>query len=202
MWYVKGISPSVGCLARRYGAFRSAARRSHHTTRGQRYRESAERAEAGCSCARRRRRTSICAAGRRRTGVHFRLRRLNYACQGAEKIRRGDPIKLAFYELLEVTEDKCGKERQRLEQPTNGIQQGTEFSSEYLVNQEGSISVPILGAFPAASLSQEQLEQSVQCSFTAFLGRKGFVNILNITRQPVYVVGGVKNSGGLTLPRA
>jgi polysaccharide biosynthesis/export protein ExoF len=130
------------------------------------------------------------------------LRRLNYACQGAEKIRRGDPIKLAFYELLEVTEDKWGKERQRLEQPTNGIQQGTEFSSEYLVNQEGSISVPILGAFPAASLSQEQLEQSVQCSFTAFLGRKGFVNILNITRQPVYVVGGVKNSGGLTLPRA
>src|SRR5580693_7626732 len=132
MWYVKGISPSAGCLARRYGAFRSATRRSHNTTRGWRYRESAERAAAGCSCARRRRRTSICAAGRRRTGVHFRLRRLNYACQGAEKIRRGDPIKLAFYELLEVTEDKCGKERQRLEQPTNGIQQGTEFSSEYL----------------------------------------------------------------------
>ena len=127
---------------------------------------------------------------------------LTMPAEGAEKIRRGDPIKLAFYELLEVTEDKWGKERQRLEQPTKGIQQGTEFSSEYLVNQEGSISVPILGAFPAASLSQEQLEQSVQCSFTAFLGRKGFVNILNITRQPVYVVGGVKNSGGLTLPRA
>ena len=83
-----------------------------------------------------------------------------------------------------------------MEQPTKGIQQRAEFSNEYLVNQDGSISVPILGAFAAASLSQEQLQHSVQCAFTAFLGRKGFVNILTIVRQPVYVVGEVKNSGG------
>jgi polysaccharide biosynthesis/export protein ExoF len=111
------------------------------------------------------------------------------------KIRRGDRIKLAFYELLEVQEDKWGAERQRLEEPRKGIQQRAEFSNEYLVNQEGSISVPILGAFPATILSQGQLQQLVQCAFSAFLGRKGFVNILNVTRQPVYVVGGVKNSG-------
>jgi polysaccharide biosynthesis/export protein ExoF len=111
-------------------------------------------------------------------------------------MRRGDRIKLAFYELLEVQEDKWGSDRQRVEQPARGIQQRTEFSNEYLVNQDGSISVPILGVFPAANLSQDQLQQSVQCAFTAFLGRKGFVNVLNVVRQPVYVVGGVKNSGG------
>jgi polysaccharide biosynthesis/export protein ExoF len=115
---------------------------------------------------------------------------------GDEKIRRGDRIRLAFYELLEVQEDKWGAERQRSETPTKGIQLRAEFSNEYAVNEDGSISIPILGGFQAASLKQQQLQQIVQCSFTAFLGRKGFVNILNVTRQPVYVVGEVKNSGG------
>jgi len=110
-------------------------------------------------------------------------------------MRRGDHIRLAFYELLEVQEDKWGAARQREQQPARGVQLRPEFSNEYLVGEDGSISIPILGTFAAAHLTHTEFQQRVECAFTSFLGRKGFVNVLGVTRQPIYVVGRVKTSG-------
>ncbi len=110
-------------------------------------------------------------------------------------MRRGDRIKLAFYELLEVQEDKWGAQRQRSQEPAKAVQLRPEFSNEYLVEEDGSISIPILGTFAVARQTHAEVQQQIECAFRDFLGRQGFVNILGVTRQPIYVVGQVKTSG-------
>jgi protein involved in polysaccharide export with SLBB domain len=110
-------------------------------------------------------------------------------------IGRGDRLKLAFYELLEPQDDKWGAERQRLEEPTKGIQLRAELSKEYLVGDDGAISLPILGTFSVEQKTPAEVRDQIESAFTAFLGRKGFVNITDVARQPIYVVGKVKNSG-------
>lgn len=110
---------------------------------------------------------------------------------GAGTMRRGDRVRLAFYELLGVQEDKWGALGQR----SQAVQLRPEFSNEYRVEEDGSISIPILGTFAAAHLTRAEFQQHIECAFRDFLGRQGFVNILGVTRQPIYVVGQVKTSG-------
>jgi exopolysaccharide production protein ExoF len=110
-------------------------------------------------------------------------------------IGRGDRIKLSFYELLATQDDKWGADRSRLQEPTKGIQLRGELSKEYLVQEDGTISVPILGTFVAELNRPVDLQKQLESAFDDFLGRKGFVDISNVVKQPVYVVGKVKNSG-------
>jgi polysaccharide biosynthesis/export protein ExoF len=110
-------------------------------------------------------------------------------------IRPGDRVKLAFYELLQSTDEKWGADRQRTQEPKNGVQLRAEFSQEYLVQEDGTISIPILGTFTLAGQEVSAPLVQVDCAFGAFLGKQGYVNIVSVTRQPIYVVGRVKNSG-------
>jgi protein involved in polysaccharide export with SLBB domain len=113
----------------------------------------------------------------------------------AETISRGDRISLAFYEVLEPLEDRWGANRQRLQEPTKGVQLRAELSHDYAVGASGKLSVPILGVFQAADIRRDELQRRIECAFDAFLGQKGFVNIVSVAKQPVYVVGKVKNAG-------
>jgi polysaccharide biosynthesis/export protein ExoF len=110
-------------------------------------------------------------------------------------IGRGDKVKLSFYEVLEPLDDKWGADRQRLQEPTKGIQLRVELSKEYLVKEDGAISIPILGAFAVEGLHATEVQKNLGEAFDKFLGRKGFVDIVNVAKQPVYVTGRVKTSG-------
>jgi polysaccharide biosynthesis/export protein ExoF len=110
-------------------------------------------------------------------------------------IGRGDRIKLSFYELLAPQDDKWGADRSRLQEPTKGIQLRAELSKEYLVQEDGTISIPILGTFVAELNKPADFQKQLESAFDEFLGRKGFVDISNVVKQPIYVVGKVKNSG-------
>ena len=88
-----------------------------------------------------------------------------------------------------------GVERQRLQEPTKGIQLRAELSKEYLVGDDGAISIPILGTFIVAGKTPADAKVQIERAFTTFLDGKGFVNIVDVARQPIYVVGKVKNSG-------
>lgn len=107
----------------------------------------------------------------------------------------GDKVKLAFYEILQSTDEKWGAERQRTQEPRNGVQLRAEFSREYLVQQDGTVSIPILGTFAVAGQKTAASLTQVECAFGAFLGKQGYVNVVSVTKQPIYVVGKVKNSG-------
>ena len=110
-------------------------------------------------------------------------------------LRSGDRLKLAFYEILEPQDDKWGADKQRLQEPTKGIQLRAELSKEYVVRDDGTISIPILGSFALDGKRQSDVQAKLASAFETFLGRKGFVDIAEVARRPIYVVGKVKNSG-------
>jgi protein involved in polysaccharide export with SLBB domain len=114
---------------------------------------------------------------------------------GVGALGRGDKLKLSFYEILASQDDRWGAERQHLQEPAKAFQLRAELSTEYLVQDDGSISIPILGVFPAAGRDPSQLQRQLECAFGAFVGREGFVNVLSVVKPPVYVVGKVKNAG-------
>ncbi|MER8548151.1 polysaccharide biosynthesis/export family protein [Mesorhizobium sp. M1169] len=103
----------------------------------------------------------------------------------------GDRLKIAFYERVDVEEDKWGAASSGL----RGILQRPELSGEYIVQEDGTISVPLLGSIPVALRSTQQVQADLVETFNQLLGRKGLVNILPLERPPVYVLGPVKNPG-------
>ncbi|MER9026261.1 polysaccharide biosynthesis/export family protein [Mesorhizobium sp. M0815] len=103
----------------------------------------------------------------------------------------GDRLKVAFYERVDVEEDKWGGASSAL----HGILQRPELSGEYIVQEDGTISLPLLGSIPVANRSTQQVEADLVETFDQLLGRKGLVNILALERPPIYVLGPVKNPG-------
>jgi len=105
----------------------------------------------------------------------------------------GDRLKVAFYERLDVEEDKWG--RTSSASALRGIVQRPELSGEYAVQDDGTISVPLLGSIPVANRSAQQVHADLEQTFEQLLGRKGLVNILSLERSPIYVLGPVRNPG-------
>jgi polysaccharide biosynthesis/export protein ExoF len=105
----------------------------------------------------------------------------------------GDRLKIAFYERVEVEEDKWG--RTSSASALRGILQRPELSGEYTVQGDGTISVPLLGSIPVTNRSAQQVHADLVKIFEQLLGRKGLVNILSLERSPIYVLGPVKNPG-------
>lgn len=105
----------------------------------------------------------------------------------------GDRLKVAFYERVDVDEDKWG--RTSSASALRSILQRPELSGEYTVQEDGTISVPLLGSIPVANRSAQQVHADLVVTFEQLLGRKGLVNILSLERSPIYVLGPVKNPG-------
>nr|WP_029353889.1 polysaccharide biosynthesis/export family protein [Mesorhizobium ciceri] len=103
----------------------------------------------------------------------------------------GDRLKAVFYERVDVEEDKWGGASSAL----HGILQRPELSGEYIVQEDGTISVPLLGAIPVANRSTQQVQADLAETFNQLLGREGLVNVLPLERPPIYVLGPVKNPG-------
>ena len=106
----------------------------------------------------------------------------------------GDTLKIAFYEQLENGEDKWRGSAGRPVAP-RGFHQRAELTGEYQVQEDGTISVPMLGRFTASGESFGSLQETLARPFEALIGRPGFVNVLSVEHQPIYVVGPVKNPG-------
>jgi len=106
-------------------------------------------------------------------------------------IRVGDKLKIGFYERTELDEEKWG--RQRSLRPA--FQQRMELSGEYAANDDGMISVPLIGSFPVTGRGIREIEATLASAAETMTGRKGFVTIAVVERQPVYVLGPVKNPG-------
>jgi polysaccharide biosynthesis/export protein ExoF len=103
----------------------------------------------------------------------------------------GDRLKITFYERLAAEDDKWGRAASAL----RGIQQRPELSGEFAVQEDGTISVPLLGSVTVAAKSEQAVQADLADTFEKVLGRKGIVNVLLLERPPVYVLGPVKNPG-------
>ena len=105
----------------------------------------------------------------------------------------GDTLQVAFYERLINEEDKWSA-RSFSQRPAISFQQRTELSGEYEVHEDGSVIIPLLGAFPVAGRSVAQFEGDAKKAFEQLVGRFAFMSI-TINHRPVYVVGPVKKPG-------
>jgi protein involved in polysaccharide export with SLBB domain len=105
----------------------------------------------------------------------------------------GDRLKVAFYERVEVEEDRWG--RMSSTAALRGIVQRPELGGEYTVQADGTISIPLLGFLPVVNRSVQQVQADLVERFELLLGRKALVNILSLERSPIYVLGPVKNPG-------
>lgn len=103
----------------------------------------------------------------------------------------GDKVKITFYERVDVEDAKWGRASSAL----RGIEQRPELSGEYTVQEDGSVSIPLLGSVAVASQSEQQVQIALAQSFQKKFERKGMVNVLLLERPPVYVLGPVKTPG-------
>lgn len=105
-------------------------------------------------------------------------------------LRIGDRIRLAFYERVDDTQDKWRETR------SSGpmFHQFAELCGDFEVQEDGSLSLPILGSFQAKGKDSAALSKLLADTFENVIGRKAFVNFVSIEHQPVYIVGNVKNS--------
>ena len=109
----------------------------------------------------------------------------------ADAFRVGDKLRIDFYQRLDLDEEKWGHPRS----PRAAFQQRAEFSGDYVVNDDGTLSLPLIGSFAAAKHTSRDLENTLEHAAEERLGGKGFITVSVIEHQPVYVLGPVKNPG-------
>ena len=110
-------------------------------------------------------------------------------------LRVSDRVKLSFYERLDQDEERWRSAGGRAVEVPREFHDRAELSGEYVIQDDGTISLPLLGRFKAAGASPEALIASLQAPFEQLIGRKGQVAVLNVVRRPIYIVGPVKTPG-------
>jgi exopolysaccharide production protein ExoF len=104
----------------------------------------------------------------------------------------GDRLKITFYESLGVTlEDH----RDSPVQTITTIFPRMDLSAEYSVDAGGGLSIPRLGEFQAAGKTTSALRAALAASFERAIGRTSDVHIAIVERQPIYILGTVRNAG-------
>jgi protein involved in polysaccharide export with SLBB domain len=110
------------------------------------------------------------------------------------KYGTGDKLKVSFYERLAMEEDKWANVKQTTK-PDRSFYLHPEISGEYTVQADWTISFPLIGNVVVANRDTKQVEADITAAFEKRVGHPGFVNIVLVEREPIYVVGPVKRPG-------
>ena len=105
----------------------------------------------------------------------------------------GDKLRISFYETIDMAAAKQnGPETQGA---LRTFYQRMDLSGEYAVEQDGAISIPLLGRFQVEGKSLDEIRADLGVSFSTVIGRSANTDIKISERSPIYVVGPVKNPG-------
>jgi protein involved in polysaccharide export with SLBB domain len=108
----------------------------------------------------------------------------------------GDKLKISFYETIDIRATKqSGREAAEPQGSLRTFYQRMDLSGDYTIEQDGAISVPLLGRFQAEGRALDDVRGELAVSFTAAIGRSANIDVKILDRSPVYVVGAVKNPG-------
>ncbi|HEX2839976.1 polysaccharide biosynthesis/export family protein [Hyphomicrobium sp.] len=115
----------------------------------------------------------------------------------AERLMSGDTVKVAVFEMVNVSDDRqfTGPTANAAAPLPASYFQRLDLSGDYVVQQDGRISMPRLGFVAATGRALQDVREEIQSSFTQVMGTAAEVNLTIVKRQPIYVVGAVKNSG-------
>ena len=103
----------------------------------------------------------------------------------------GDRVKIGVYELIRIAGGGPGG----LEGSPRTFYQRQDIGGDYAVEQDGFVTLPLLGRLQAEGRSAAEVATDLKASFTTVFGREADVDVRIIDRPPVYVVGRVKNPG-------
>jgi exopolysaccharide production protein ExoF len=104
----------------------------------------------------------------------------------------GDRLKITFFESLDISLDagKAGAD-----QVVATVFPRMDLSGEYAVDEGGNVNLPRLGAFPTTGQTIASLQGMLAAAFHRVLGRTSDVHVEIVERQPIYVLGTVRNAG-------
>ena len=106
----------------------------------------------------------------------------------------GDKLKISFYETIDMAAMKQGG-RGEPQGALRTFYQRMDLSGDYAVEQDGAISIPLLGRFQVEGRGLEEFRSDLAVSFTSNIGRAANIDVKILDRAPIYVVGPVKNPG-------
>jgi protein involved in polysaccharide export with SLBB domain len=104
----------------------------------------------------------------------------------------GDRLKITFYESLGVTLAERGGNP---DQAVATIFPRMDLSAEYSLDESGNLAVPRLGQFKAAGQTITAVQSALAGAFERAFGRSSDVHAAIVERQPIYVLGTVRNAG-------
>ncbi|MGP0093343.1 MAG: polysaccharide biosynthesis/export family protein [Xanthobacteraceae bacterium] len=107
----------------------------------------------------------------------------------------GNKLRIVVYEKLELDEDKWSSGSRSSRPPSPSLLQRAELTGEYVIQDDGTFSLPLLGKFQAAGANPSELEASIASVFERELGRSSVVSVTLLERNPIYITGPVKNPG-------
>jgi protein involved in polysaccharide export with SLBB domain len=111
-------------------------------------------------------------------------------------LEMGDKLKISFYETIDMGAMKqSGRDGAELQGALRTFYQRMDLSGEYTVEQDGAISIPLLGRFQVEGRALDDVRADLAVSFTAVIGRSAYIDVKIFDRSPIYVVGPVKNPG-------
>ncbi len=110
------------------------------------------------------------------------------------KLAIGDKLKVLFYERLGDAGDKWAN-LNRPAKPELSFYLHTELSGEFSIQPDRRISIPLLEDCIAANRSITEVAADLRLAFAKIVGHPGFVNIEVVERQPIYIIGPVKQPG-------
>jgi protein involved in polysaccharide export with SLBB domain len=104
----------------------------------------------------------------------------------------GDRLKITFYESIGVAlEGRQGG----TDQAIATIFPRMDLSAEYSVDEGGSLAIPRLGQFAVAGQTITAVRSALAAAFEQAIGRPSDVHLTVVERQPIYVLGTVRNAG-------
>src|SRR5260370_20554976 len=111
-------------------------------------------------------------------------------------LEMGDKLKISFYETIDMGAMKqSGRDGAELQGALRTFYQRMDLSGDYRVEQDGAISIPVLGRFQVEGRALDDVRADLAVSFTAVIGRSANIDVKIFDRSPIYVVGPVKNPG-------
>src|ERR1700730_5590064 len=108
----------------------------------------------------------------------------------------GDKLKISFYETIDIGAMKhSGRDAAEPQGTLRTFYQRMDLSGDYTVEQDGVISIPLLGPFQVEGRALDDVRADLAVSFAAVIGRSANIDAKILDRSPIYVVGAVKNPG-------
>ena len=111
-------------------------------------------------------------------------------------LKIGDNLKIGFYETIDMgSNGQSGQDGVEPQGALRTFYQRMDLSGDYTVEQDGAVSIPLLGRFQVEGRALDDISAELKASFTAVIGRSANVDVRILDRAPIYVVGPVRNPG-------